>query len=268
MRRRFTGAVFVKRIASRDNPLFKQLKKLSSSVRERRKSRKTLLDGAHLVAAYLDRGEIPEWLAVADSAPQNTEIRELLARIPESRLAMLEDRLFNELSTVESATGISALIDIPAPPASLDTKFCVLLESIQDPGNLGSILRSAAAAGCESAWLSPDCADVWSPKVLRAGMGAHFLLALFEQQDLVAMARHFSGTVLAASLQAENSLFQCDLSGNLALVVGNEGAGISAELLAQANLSARIPMPGGTESLNVAAAAAICLFERVRQNAQ
>lgn len=265
---RFSGAVFVKRISSRDNALFKQLKKLASSARERKKSQKALLDGAHLVAACLDREDTPEWLVVADSALHDPEIRELTGRVPENRMVILETSLFNEISTVESPTGIAALISIPIPPSAPDARFCVLLESVQDPGNLGSILRSAAAAGCDSAWLSADCADAWSPKVLRSGMGAHFLLNILEHQDLVAVAKNFSGKVLAAALQGENSLFRCDLSGNLALVVGNEGAGISEELLAQASLNARIPMPGGTESLNVAAAAAICLFERVRQNTQ
>jgi TrmH family RNA methyltransferase len=268
VRYRFSGTVFVKQISSRDNALFKQLKKLASSARERKKSQKALLDGAHLVAACLDREDAPEWLVVADSALHDPEIRELTGRVPENRIVILEAPLFNEISTVESPTGIAALISIPIPPSAPNARFCVLLESVQDPGNLGSILRSAAAAGCDSAWLSADCADAWSPKVLRSGMGAHFLLNILEHQDLVVVAENFSGKVLAAALQGKNSLFQCDLSGNLALVVGNEGAGISTELLAQANLTAHIPMPGGTESLNVAAAAAICLFERVRQNAQ
>jgi TrmH family RNA methyltransferase len=255
----------VKHIASRDNALFKQLKKLSSSARERRKSQQTLLDGAHLVAACVEQGTIPEWLVVAASARHEPEIQALAGSVPERRVAILEDALFCELSTVESPTGIAALITIPAPPVAPEARFCVLLESVQDPGNLGSILRSAAAAGCDSAWLSPGCADAWSPKVLRSGMGAHFLLNILERQDLEALAENFSGKVLATTLQAETSLFQCDLSGMLALVIGNEGTGISPELRAHANLTARIPMPGGAESLNAAAAAAICLFERVRQ---
>ena len=130
---------------------------------------------------------------------------------------------------------------------------------------MGSILRSAAAAGCDLAYLSADCVDAWSPKVLRAGMGAHFSLALREEPELAKAARLFPGQVLATSLQAQKSLYGCDLTGATAFIVGNEGAGVSPELLDAAGETVFIPMPGGVESLNVGAAAAICLFERVRQ---
>jgi TrmH family RNA methyltransferase len=255
----------MKHVSSRENALFKQLKKLAASARERRKSQLTLLDGIHLVAAYLDKGNIPEILAVAASSLENAEVSSLVARLPETRLVVLEDGLFNEISTVETATGIVAVIPIPVSDAVTDSTFCVMLEAIQDPGNLGSILRSAAAAGCDLAYLSPGCVDAWSPKVLRAGMGAHFSLALREHQDLAMVAREFPGKVLAAALHAEKSLFQSDLRGKVAFIVGNEGAGISARLLEEAGETIRIPMPGGMESLNAGAAAAICLFERVRQ---
>lgn len=257
----------MKRISSRDNALFKQFKKISSSARERRKTQKTLLDGAHLVAAYLDRGNIPELLAVAASALSNPEIRTLVDRLPEYKLVILEGDLFNEISTVETSTGIAAIISIPKQPDNPEAVYCVLLEAVQDPGNLGSILRSAAAAGCDRIYLSHDCADAWSPKVLRAGMGAHFLLSLVEHRDLTRVAREFPGKVLAAALEGKISLFQSDLRGRVAFIIGNEGAGISAELLKEADEVVRIPMPGEMESLNAGAAAAICLFERVRQMA-
>jgi TrmH family RNA methyltransferase len=140
-----------------------------------------------------------------------------------------------------------------------------LLEDIQDPGNLGSILRSAAAAGCDAVFLSQGCADVWSAKVLRAGMGGHFLLSLQEVADLPAVAAQFKGKLLATSLSAYTSLYNCDLQGSLAFAVGNEGAGLSARLMQFATQQIKIPMPGKVESLNVAAATAVCLFEAARQ---
>ncbi|MFA7241197.1 MAG: RNA methyltransferase [Sulfuricellaceae bacterium] len=254
----------MKKISSRDNLLFKQLKKLAASARERKKTQKTLLDGVHLVTVYLDRVGIPEMSAVSASMLEKPEIQAIMAQLPENRLAILEDGLFGEISTVESATGIVAVIPL-SPPLAIDADFCVMLEAIQDPGNLGSILRSAAAAGCGLAYLSPDCVDAWSPKALRAGMGAHFSLALRENADLVKAATEFPGLVLATSPNARKSLYDCDLTGGLAIIVGNEGAGISPRLLDAANEKVLIPMPGGAESLNAAAAAAICLFERVRQ---
>ncbi|MDH4235333.1 MAG: RNA methyltransferase, partial [Gallionella sp.] len=146
-----------------------------------------------------------------------------------------------------------------------DSRFALLLEDIQDPGNLGSMLRSAAAAGCDAVFLSTSCADAWSPKVLRAAMGGHFALAIHERQDLTSVAKVFPGTLLAASLQARHSLYDCDLRGNVAFLVGNEGAGLSAGLLELATQTITIPMRGKIESLNAAAATAICLFEAARQ---
>jgi RNA methyltransferase, TrmH family len=152
-----------------------------------------------------------------------------------------------------------------AHPPGPDIAACVVLEDVQDPGNLGSILRSAAAAGVRDVLLTPACAQAWSPRVLRAGMGAHFALRLYEQCDIAAFASRYRGRVLAAVRDGAGPVFGTDLRGDVALMFGNEGAGLSAGLLALASARVSIPMPGACESLNVAAAAAVCLFERVRQ---
>jgi TrmH family RNA methyltransferase len=141
----------------------------------------------------------------------------------------------------------------------------LLLEGVQDPGNLGSILRSAAAAGATHALLSRGCADAWSPRVLRAGMGAHFFLSITEHADIADFARTYAGQVVAMTPHAKRSLLELDLRPPTAFLLGNEGAGLSSALLQQADLTVSIPMPGGMESINVAAAAAVCLFERLRQ---
>lgn len=255
----------VKLISSRDNSLFKSLKKLAHSARERRKAGKALLDGEHLIVAHIERIGPPEMLAVAHSAQDKPEVRALLARLPHVPLLVLSDALFQELASVESPSGILALVAEPELPLPQTLQCIVLLEALQDPGNLGAILRSAAAAGVEAAYLSPGCADAWSPKVLRGGMGAHFALAIREGVDLVAAARTFAGEVVVTSLQGEASLFDLNLSGAVAFVIGNEGAGVSQTLQQAATRRVRIPMPGAVESLNAAAAAAVCFFERVRQ---
>ncbi len=178
----------------------------------------------------------------------------------------LDDALFAQLSELKTPNGLLALIDIPLPKVeTAHSQFALLLEDIQDPGNLGSILRSAAAAGCDAVFLSQGCADAWSPKVLRAGMGGHFALSLHEAADLLQIATDFTGKLLAASLQAEKSLYDCNLRGKLAFAIGNEGAGLSQALLDKAQQHFIIPMPGKVESLNAAAASAVCLFEAVRQ---
>lgn len=256
----------MKRVTSRDNALFKQLKKLSHSSRERNKAHCTILDGTHLLSVYLERVGSPEWLVVADSRREEAEIAGLLQRVPDEKLLVLEDGLFAEVSTVESSTGIAAMIQIPQQASGGWAEFGLLLEDLQDPGNLGSILRSAASAGCDKVYLSPACTDIWSPKVLRAGMGAHFFLCLEENRQLCVLAEEYPGKVLAAAPGAQSTLFERDLRGQVIFAIGNEGAGLSEELLAAATQTIRIPMPGGMESLNAAAATAICLFEKVRQD--
>lgn len=254
----------MKLIQSRDNPFYKELVKLTTSARSRNKAGQTLLDGAHLLKAYLDAGFTPRQILLNAAALQDDEIAATLARVKDVPVTQLDDRLFAALSELKTTTGILALIDLPKPEAKT-CRFALLLEAIQDPGNLGSMLRSAAAAGCDAVFLSPACADAWSPKVLRAAMGGHFCLAIHEQQDLLKVARDFSGKLLATTLQATQSLFDCDLTGNIAFMMGNEGAGLSDELRALSTHPVTIPMPGAVESLNAAAATAICLFEAVRQ---
>ena len=181
-------------------------------------------------------------------------------------LTQFDNNLFASLSELKTPSGILALIEQPEPSVSpAQSQFCLLLEEVQDPGNLGSMLRSAAAAGCDAVFLSEGCADAWSPKVLRAGMGGHFVLSIHESADLLDVAAAFQGKLLAGSLTAKTGLYDLDLHGKLAFAFGNEGAGLSENLLAAATQKITIPMPGKVESLNVAAAAAICLFEAVRQ---
>jgi TrmH family RNA methyltransferase len=256
----------MKSIRSRDNPFFKELVKLTGSARQRNKTDQTLLDGAHLLAAYLDSGNQPSHILLNAAALRDEEIAALLKRANDVPVTQLDDKLFAELSELKTSTGILALIDFFRPDMpSAQSRFALLLEDIQDPGNLGSMLRSAAAAGCDAVFLSQGCADAWSPKVLRAAMGGHFVLRIYEQQDLPDVAQAFSGTLLATSLQATRSLYDCDLRGNVAFLIGNEGAGLSADLLNLATQKISIPMSGKIESLNAAAATAICLFEAVRQ---
>ncbi|WP_435627011.1 TrmH family RNA methyltransferase [Candidatus Ferrigenium straubiae] len=256
----------MKTIQSRDNPFFKELSRLAGSARQRGKAGQTLLDGAHLLAAYLDAGKQPQHILLNAAALHDAEIAALLERAAGIPVTQLDDRLFAELSELKTPTGILTVIDLPHPAGTAaDSRLALMLEDIQDPGNLGSMLRSAAAAGCDAVFLSKGCADAWSPKVLRAAMGGHFALDIHERQDLPEVAKAFRGALLAASLQATHSLYDCDLRGKVAFLVGNEGAGLSGGLLRLATQTIAIPMPGRVESLNAAAATAICLFEAVRQ---
>jgi TrmH family RNA methyltransferase len=259
----------MKRITSRENPAYRLLRTLAESSRERRKQCRTLLDGMHLLAAYAERYGLPELLAVSEHGLAQPEIAAFLAANPRGNVLLFGDGLFKEISPVTTPTGILASIPVPAQAVPAHwSGSCVLLDAIQDAGNLGSILRSAAAAAIPDVFLGPGCAQAWAPRVLRAAMGAHFTLNIHEHVALHQVLSQFSGASVATGLQGGRSIHELDLAGPVAWLFGNEGAGLTADLLQATSQSAFIPMPGKAESLNVAAAAAVCLFEEVRQKAE
>ena len=253
----------MKAISSRDNPLYRELLGLSGDRRARRQSGHTLLDGPHLLQAGLDAGATFRQLVFSETGASGY-LAEWSRRLPQVPACVLPQALFNTLTPVDTPVGVLAVIDIPLASNSAPEDCIVLLENIQDPGNLGALLRVAAAAGADAVHLSQGCAEAWSPKCLRGGQGAHFQVAIHESADLPALARRFAAPVYAASLGASEALFDLDLRGRVGFAFGNEGAGLSPQLC-EAAQPFIIPMPGRVESLNVATAAAVCLFERVRQ---
>jgi RNA methyltransferase, TrmH family len=256
----------LKAISSRDNPLYKELKHLATSSQARRRAQRTLLDGVHLCSAYLEQCGLPALCVVGESARSHPEVSALLARSAQAQCIVLPDALYHALSQVEHGVDLLFVIDTPpAHPPGVLSGNAVLLDNLQDPGNLGSILRSAAAAGIASVYCSPGTVFAWSPKVLRAGMGAHFGLEIHEHVDLLALLEAASVPVLATSSHARTRLYDIDLRRPVAWLFGHEGQGVSEQLLALASHQVAIPHLGEMESLNVAASAAICLFEQVRQ---
>lgn len=225
-----------------------------------------MLDGVNLVTAYCQHAGPPEQIAVSRSGLGDPEIRAVLDAMPAVETIVLGDGLFRELSSLTTPSGILAVVRTPSAAGPLPRSgACVMLEGLQDPGNLGSILRSCAASGVKHVLLSTDTVHAWSPKALRAGMGAHFALRIHEGVNLAAAARDFRGMRVATRPGAPCSLFDLDLTGDIAFLFGNEGGGLSRDLLAAADRVVGIPMPGAADSINVAAAAAVCVFERVRQ---
>jgi TrmH family RNA methyltransferase len=258
----------VELLSSRDNPRVKHLHALAGSARDRRKHGETVLDGAHLIEAALQAGMLLKAVFVSETGLATAEIATLVDELPSpTSLTQLTDPVFAHVSPVDSPSGILALIDVPAQTAApTSTTSVIVLDAVQDPGNLGTILRTAAAAGIRTAWLTPGCAQAWSPRVLRAGMGAHFKLELNEQVDALTALASFPGRVLATGLSAgARPLYALDLAGSIAWLFGAEGQGVSPALLRRADQIVTIPMAEGVESLNVGAAAAVCLFEQMRQ---
>lgn len=256
-------------ITSADNPQFKQLRRLVHSGRERRKSGLTVLDGLHLVQAWQDSGRPLQKILANAALAENHEFCRWQAVHPAVPVVLFAPALYSEIAGDDFPSGVLALVEMPSAGSKLDpTVDTVVLDGVQDPGNLGTLLRSAAAAGFGQAVLSAQCAQAWGPKTLRAGMGAHFVLAIHEAVDLPGFLAQYAGQVAVTDLAGTVSLYDANLQAPVAWVFGSEGEGVSAPVRSCATLKVRIPMPGRLESLNVSAAAAICLFETVRQRQQ
>jgi TrmH family RNA methyltransferase len=259
----------MKSITSRDNPLYKELKQLATSSQARRKAGRTLLDGVHLCQAYLDLRGVPHQCIVSEGALNNPEVAELVQRCEDAKahVTALPEALYNTVTLVEHGVGLMFLVDTPVRPVTAPLGVnAVLLDNLQDPGNVGSILRSAAAAGITEVYCSAGTAFCWSPKVLRAAMGAHFVLEIFENVDLAPLISAATVTVIATSGYASTVLYQADLRRPVAWLFGHEGQGVADDLLKLSHQTVVVPHLGQIESLNVAACAAVCFFEQVRQN--
>ncbi len=244
-------------ISSRDNALLVRLRKLARAPVAYRKLGAVWLEGAHLCQALRSRGRAAAQALVSESAWQQPALRELALWAP--CVARVPDDLFAGVSSLASPAGIGFVIEAPAAQPVRAGVPCVVLDRVQDAGNVGSILRSAAALGFTQVLALEGSAALWSPKVLRAGMGAHFALDLVE--GLVATDLDGLGVpLLAGSSHARIALDDAVLPFPCAWVFGHEGQGVAPALLVRCAQTLRIPQPGGEESLNVAAAAAICLY--------
>jgi len=242
-------------IASRDNPLLKELRKLAQGNTAYRKTGRFWIEGDHLCSAALLRGLRPLIAVFAESRWSQEAVQFGSAA---TKNVVVPDALFSEISGLESPAKLGFVLDLP-PPAAIDARApTVILDRVQDAGNVGSILRSAAAFGFKQVIALQGTAALWSPKVLRAGMGAHFGLLLHEgvpESDLDALA-----LPLVVTSSHQGGLIQdLHLPFPCAWVLGHEGQGVRQGLLERAQVHVRIGQPGGEESLNVAAAAAICL---------
>ena len=250
-------------LSARDNPLLVRLRKLARDPGAYRKLGMLWLEGEHLCSALQVRGLQPVQAVVADSAWAQPTLRALACWAP--RVVRVSDALFDGFSALESPARLGFLLTLPEAPAIDPDSATVVLDRLQDAGNVGSILRSAAAFGVGQVLALQGTAGLWSPKVLRAGMGAHFGLRLVEglvPDDLAALRVPLVGT----SLATDQTLHSAHLPQPCAWVLGHEGQGVAPDLLARCALVLRIPQPGGEESLNVAAAAAVCLYESLRRS--
>ncbi len=250
------------RITSSSNPLIKELRKLGTDNTAYRKQGRVWLEGDHLCRAALLRGVKPVFSLVSESYWPLAQSMYAQAAI---KNIVVPDALFAQISSLESPGGMGFVMDLPAELPLSPLVSSVILDRVQDAGNVGSILRSAAAFGFGQVIALKGSAALWSPKVLRSGMGAHFGLKLIEGTDIQALTTLGVPLVVTSSHEGD-FLGQARLPTPCAWVMGHEGQGVSELLMKQATIKVRIAQPGGEESLNVAAAAAICLHFSSAQN--
>lgn len=254
-------------ITSEANPRYREWLRLASSPRAVREQGRTLAEGLHLAQALLETGQLPQAVLVRRGA-DHPELPLLLERLcRDGGCYELPGPLYDRICPVENGVGL--LLVMAVPRHELPSRFdgdVVYIDGVQDPGNAGAILRCAAAAGVQRVIASPGTASLWAPRTLRASMGANLRLQLHENVTAGQLAGLLPGDWLVAVAHSGESLWTIDLPrSSVGWIFGSEGAGPGAESLALARRHVLIPTSGAVESLNVAAAAAVCLFERRRR---
>lgn len=252
-----------KRIESRDNNLIKKIVKLSQSSSYRKELGLAVIYGAHLVEEAIKYNILESVVIVDSSLNKFSNILNNGELIVYVTTEVIIDKI-NVLDGVVEIVGLIKLI----PQNTIDyteLNDYILLENVQDPGNLGTILRVAKACGITSICLSNNSVDIYNPKVLRASQGMQFGLKIYTAIDLVDFVANYKGLSIVTTPHTEKTIYAYDLTQSIAWIFGNEGAGISHELLSKVDHLAKIPMLGDTESLNIAMAVTVCIFEMARQ---
>ena len=249
-------------ITSRGNPLLVRLRKLAADPVAYRKLGEVWIEGEHLCGAFVRSGGVPSMAVITEDAWSIDALRQVASAA--AAVAIVPKALMAGLSALESPAPVAFTVPWGASAAVVPGQPSIVLDRLQDAGNVGAVLRSAAAFGFVQVVAMTGTAALWSPKVLRAGMGAHFSLHLVEGADDLGLAV-LQVPLLATSSHAANAIHDVILPWPCAWVMGHEGQGVSAPLSKRCAQALRIPQPGGEESLNVAAAAAVCLYESTRQ---
>ena len=252
----------VRMVSSPDNPVIRLVRKLSSTPTAYRQIGKVWIEGDHLCRSWVQHQGAVEMAVVSATAWAEWSRTDWLQQV--SDVVVVPDAQFARMSQLPSPAGIGLLLPWMAEATIAYDEPSVILDRVQDAGNVGSILRSAAAMGVRQVMSLPGTAALWSPKVIRAGMGAQFGIKVVENIDLDMIAK-LSLPVIATSSHAKQEIWDTHLTSPCNWMFGHEGQGLSPACEAMCAATVRIPQPGGQESLNVAAAAAICLYESMRR---
>lgn len=260
----------MKKIASRDNPDFRMLLRVQGGRRpagERADSvLRVGLEGPHLCESWLATMGQPEMAFIDEERLDHPDVAAIVAKVEERRLRLCSPQLMKAASQVVQGQGIIFIAFAPEPPVpEIISENCLWLDRVQDPGNMGTLLRTAAAVGIREVYASAGCVAAWSPKVLRSAQGAHFGLTIHEAQDLSLLRKKLRIPLLVTALEGAQCLYSVPLPHHAAWVFGNEGRGVDGALIAVADLRISIPQSAAVESLNVSVAAGVCLFEQRRR---
>ena len=252
-------------ITSDKNQTVKLAKALLTQARQRKKWGQTILEGVHLIDAAL-RSDYPfVQILLAESAHTHAEVRQVLTRLPTyTPILTLSDALYASIRSLGTGIDIMAIVTIPAPTLPPINDDCLILNDVQDSGNVGTLLRTAAAIGINNILCTTGTAQAWSPKTLRAGMGAQFALNIYEGLSSADILEQVKVPLFATSSHTDTVIYKHNLEAPLAWIMGHEGQGVCAELM-QCATPIALPQPNGQESLNVAIAGALCLYETLRQ---
>lgn len=254
-------------IESKENSLFKETKKLKEK-RNRSKEGKYIIEGFRLVQEAFKANMEIEYLVISEGSED--KLNEYLNEyINEEKIYIMKKNLFTMLTSTETPQGAIAVVKNKELQKDIEGEFFLLCDKVQDPGNLGTIIRTAHAAGVDGIILTKGTVDIYNDKSIRSTMGSLFYVPIIQDDEELSFVRKLKDegfSLVATSLQESKDFFESDLKGKIILSVGNEGNGISEEVFSLADKKVKIPMPGGAESLNVAIATSIILFEKVRQN--
>ncbi len=260
------------RLTSSQNPLIKEVRALKNKSDREEKGR-YFIEGVRFVEEALKENARIEYLMVSDTLSGDHAFEYLQKVIENTGLDcyLLPDSLFASISDTHTPQGILAVLELNRTElgsAELKDGLLIILDGIKDPGNMGSIIRTADAAGCAGVVVPDGCVDVYNPKVLRSTMGSVFHIPVYHCDDIadaVKIIKDHGFRLCASHLEGSASIYDTDLTGSVALVIGSEAEGIGTETLKAADLLVRIPMKGRAESLNASVAAGIMIFEAMRQ---
>lgn len=255
-------------IESKENNLFKLIKKLKEK-RFRIKEEKFLLEGLRLVEEAIKAKVMIENIIINEKVKDKILFEDYIKTFDERKIVIMDNKLFLQITQTENPQGIVAVVKNKEEKLDVNGSFYVVCDKVQDPGNLGTIIRTSHAAGADGIILTKGTADIYNDKTLRSTMGSIFYIPVFyddEDFNIIKSLKEKGFSLVVTSLQESRNFFDEDLRGKTMVTVGNEGNGVSQELMDIADKKVKIPMPGGAESLNVAIATSVILFEKVRQN--